>query len=72
MLIRSCTLSTDPAAAGNRTVINAASIPIDNPKNGTDLFDVSLDLAPACAIDGRETSAELAVTTSGGGRGGPV
>ena len=69
VLIRSCTLGTDPTAAGDRTVTNAVAIPIDNPKNGTDLFDVSLNLAPACAIDSKETSAKLAITTSGG-RGG--
>lgn len=45
VLIRSCTLDTDPAAAGDRNVINTVSIPIDNPKNGTDLFDASLDIA---------------------------
>ena len=69
VLIRSCTLDTDPAAAGDINVINAVSIPIDNPKNGTDLFGASLDIALACAIDGKETSAELAVTTSGGSGG---
>jgi hypothetical protein len=66
VLIRSCTLGIDPASAGDRTVINATSIPIDNPKLGANLFQPSVNVAPACAIDGRETSGELALTASGG------
>lgn len=66
LLIRSCTIGTDPASVGDRTVINATSIPIDNPKNGTNLFEISRSVAPACAVDGRETTGELTITTSGG------
>lgn len=69
VLIRSSTLGTDPTAASDRTIIKSVSIPIDNPKNRTGLFDTSFELAPACAINGKETSAELAVSTRGG-RGG--
>lgn len=68
VLIRSCTLGTNPAAARDRAIMNAVSTPIDNPKNRTDSFDVSLELALAYAIDSKETSAELAVATSGGSR----
>jgi hypothetical protein len=66
VLIRSCTLGIDPASAEDRTVINATSIPIDNPKLAATLFQPSVNVAPACAIDGRETSGELALTASGG------
>ncbi|KAL2132280.1 hypothetical protein VTI74DRAFT_3994 [Chaetomium olivicolor] len=66
VLIRSCTLRSDPASASDRTVSNATPMPIDNPKLGTGLFQASLDVAPACAIDGRESSGELALTASGG------
>lgn len=64
ILIRSCSLKPDPAAAKDRTIINAVSTQMDNPKNSTDLFEVSLDVAPACAIEGKEIKGELTVTTA--------
>ncbi|KAH6688887.1 glycoside hydrolase family 18 protein [Plectosphaerella plurivora] len=70
VLIRSCTLGIDPADAQDRTVINATSTEIENPKNGTDLFEISLNVAPACAIDGRETQEGLVVMTGGGRQSG--
>ncbi|KAK4233824.1 hypothetical protein C8A03DRAFT_47714 [Achaetomium macrosporum] len=54
VLIRSCTLGRDPASAGDRSISNATSMPIDNPKLGTGLFQAS------------ETSGALVFTASGG------
>lgn len=63
VLIRGCTLGTD--GDRDRTIINATSMPINNPKNRSDLFESSLDVAPACAVDGTETTGELEPITSG-------
>jgi len=65
VLIRSCTLGTDAADAGDRTVAHAVSMQISNPKDGADLVEASLDVAPACAIRGKETKAQLALSQSG-------
>ncbi|KAH8901476.1 class V chitinase Chi100 [Thozetella sp. PMI_491] len=70
VLIRSCVLGDNPAAAGDRTIINATSITIDNPKNGSGLVEVSLDVAPACFINGEETNAKLTLTSGGGAGSG--
>jgi len=67
VLIRSCTIGADPASAGDRTVRKATSMTIENPKLGAGLFEPSVSLAPACAIDGREMSGTLALSASGGG-----
>ncbi|KAK4119786.1 glycoside hydrolase family 18 protein [Parathielavia appendiculata] len=66
ILIRACTLGTSPASMGDRTVSNAASTPIDNPKLGDGLLEPSKNAAPACFIDGRETTGEMVLATSGG------
>ncbi len=66
VLIRSCIIGDDPASARDRTIRNASSIAIDNPKLGADLFEPSANVAPACDIDGRDTSGKLWLTTSGG------
>ena len=57
ILIRACTLGTP---AGD------ATIPIENPKHGAELFQASLNTAPACAIDGLATDHGLAFTIGGG------
>ncbi|KAK4118928.1 carbohydrate-binding module family 24 protein [Parathielavia appendiculata] len=66
VLIRTCTLGTDPASVGDRTVSNATSTPIDNPKLGDGLLEPSKNVAPACFIDGRETTGELVLATGDG------
>lgn len=66
VLLRSCTLTPDPDAAGDRTIANATATEIENPKTDTALFQVSLDTAPACSIAGRETSGALSLTSGGG------
>jgi len=65
VLIRGCTLGADPEAAGDRTVANATNLKMANPKTDEGLVEVSLDIAPACAIDGQETKGELGLLTSG-------
>jgi hypothetical protein len=65
VLIRSCALGTDPTSTGDRSVTNATSTHIENPKLKTDLLQ-PMDLAPACAVEGHITSGELVLTTSAG------
>ncbi|KAM7214665.1 hypothetical protein V8F06_009986 [Rhypophila decipiens] len=65
VLIRSCSLKSEPKDMKDRTVIEALSTPIENPKNATELFDVSLENAPACAIDGKETEQSLTISSEG-------
>lgn len=66
ILLRSCILTPDPDAAGDRTIANATATEIENPKTDIALFQVSLDTAPACSIAGRETSGALSLTSGGG------
>ncbi|KAH6851101.1 glycoside hydrolase family 18 protein [Chaetomium sp. MPI-CAGE-AT-0009] len=66
ILIRSCALGADNTSSSDRTIRNATSIPLDNPKLSADLFQPSVNVAPACAVDGRETRGELLLSTSGG------
>jgi hypothetical protein len=56
VLIQSYTPGTNPASSSDRTVNNATSIPIDNPKLGPSLFEPSVDVAPACAFISFESS----------------
>jgi len=66
VLIRSCTLVPDPESVGDRTIANASAIKMDNPKADSTLLEVSLDVAPACVIGGKETNSKLSLSTSGG------
>ncbi|KAK4120170.1 hypothetical protein N657DRAFT_683964 [Parathielavia appendiculata] len=66
VLIWACTLDTSPAFMGDRTVSNAVSTPIDNPKLRDGLLEPSKNAAPACFIGGRETSDEMVLATSEG------
>ncbi|KFY08962.1 hypothetical protein V492_05773 [Pseudogymnoascus sp. VKM F-4246] len=53
VLIRGCTLGSSSATnsiASNST----ASRPMENPKKASNLFEASLDTAPACAVNGVE------------------
>ena len=65
VLIRACILGVYLVSESDRIVIKAISIPIENLKNMSYFFDISLDIALACAIDGREVNGDLVITTSG-------
>lgn len=65
VLIRSCTIGAAADVPRDRTITNATSIPINNPKHDKILFAPSLNAAPACAVEGHETSAELQMVTTG-------
>ncbi|KAK4117951.1 hypothetical protein N657DRAFT_651793 [Parathielavia appendiculata] len=47
-LNQSCTLGTDPASVGDRTVSNATATPTDNAKLAAGLFEPNLNATPAC------------------------
>lgn len=66
LLIRSCTLGSDSSTA-DRTIANATSVQIDNPKKADNLVENSLDVSPACASDGTRVDGKLALSTSSGG-----
>jgi hypothetical protein len=66
MLIRSYTLEVDVATIKDRTILTVASVPIKNPKKGRNLVEVSLDNAPACAIDGERSDRKLSLASSPG------
>ena len=61
ILVRSYTLGADTAVARDRTLIHAAAMVINNPKEGSGLVGKSLDVVPACAIHEKETEAQLAI-----------
>lgn len=65
VLVRSCTLGADPSE-GDRTIINATSVEFENPKTADGLVEISLDVAPACAIEGQERKGELSLSRSSG------
>ncbi|CAI4211294.1 unnamed protein product [Parascedosporium putredinis] len=52
--------------ATDRTVLKATAMSIDNPKHSTELYQASLDIEPACAIDGKAISHGLSFATGGG------
>jgi hypothetical protein len=52
VLIRSCMLGSLPSTMV-RIIANATSITMDNPKKSNHLFRISLDVAPACAVNGK-------------------
>lgn len=68
-LIRSCTLGVNTLST-DRTIINATFVEIDNPKKSDNLFENSLDVAPACAFDGTKVDGKLSFSTSSGGGAG--
>ncbi|KAI4696564.1 uncharacterized protein J4E88_000741 [Alternaria novae-zelandiae] len=61
-LIRSCTLG------GGDDESMIAEVPVENPKKAGDLFRASLQSAPACVLDGIETSHDMQMTTRGDGQ----
>ncbi|KAI1772844.1 carbohydrate-binding module family 24 protein [Hypoxylon cercidicola] len=65
VLIRSCTLGLESSKA-DRTIANATSLEIDNPKKADYLFEKSLDVAPSCAFEGTKVDGKLAFSTSSG------
>lgn len=66
ILIRACTLGPPRDDANDRTVLKATAMSIDNPKHSTELYQASLDIEPACAIDGKAISHGLSFATGGG------
>ncbi|KAI0385605.1 glycoside hydrolase family 18 protein [Hypomontagnella monticulosa] len=68
VLIRSCSLAVSSKDV-DRTTINATSIEIENPKKSDVLVESSLDVAPACAVDGAKVDGKLTFSTSRGGKG---
>lgn len=68
VLIRSCTLGADNTSSSDRTIRNATSIPLDNPKLSAGLFQPSVNVAPACAVDGRKHAASCRLSPAAGGR----
>ncbi|RYP06455.1 hypothetical protein DL766_010222 [Monosporascus sp. MC13-8B] len=69
VLIRSCTLRS-VSIADNNAGVAATGVPVENPKKSEELLDASLDIAPACAVTGKELQEKLALLASGsGGKG---
>lgn len=68
VLIRSCTIRSSPSS-NNRIIANATSIVLDNPKKSESLFQISLDVAPACAINGTKVNATLTLSASNSSSG---
>lgn len=62
-LIRSCMLGSRSA------VVSTAPAPMENPKKASDLFEGSLDSAPACAAIGIEVPGKLKLAASSDGNG---
>ncbi|CAG8961706.1 hypothetical protein HYFRA_00006246 [Hymenoscyphus fraxineus] len=73
-LIRSCALEGQSSDSVTSPVNSSSNLqPVENPKKGSDLFQGSLDVAPACSFAGSPVEAELGViASSGGGIGGNV
>ncbi|RYO80140.1 hypothetical protein DL764_009933 [Monosporascus ibericus] len=69
VLIRSCTLRSVSVADSNAGVA-ATGVRVENPKKSQELLDASLDIAPACAVTGKELQENLSLSASGsGGKG---
>jgi hypothetical protein len=71
ILIRSCTLG-EPSLAALAAPVNGTSNlePVENPKKASDLFQASLDIAPACSFIGIQAPGEMEViASSDGGKG---
>lgn len=67
-LIRSCTLGEQSPSILATSVNGSSNLePVENPKKASDLFEGSLDIAPACSFIGIELSGELGLIASSGG-----
>ena len=68
IVIRACTLDVPSALTGDSDG-STSTRPMENPKKDPGLFQASLEVAPACAVNGAETQDTLDVA-HGGGQGG--
>ncbi|OBT63858.1 hypothetical protein VE03_06561, partial [Pseudogymnoascus sp. 23342-1-I1] len=69
ILIRACTLGSGPAAKSIAAAPenSTATVPIENPKKADNIFEPSLDVAPACVVNGEAAQVNLDLSISSTG-----